>query len=573
MSCVMRHRWTCHAMALALLAGPCTGCGGDDTPAQEDGDPQPSDDSGMPSGSDSSVSVGQSGTLIEIGDGTIEGKVVGNTREFLGIPYAKPPVGDLRFAPPEPAAPWTDTRNAMEFGPWCPQAEGLVQMLAGASNSTVDEDCLTLNVYAPNTPAEPLPVMAFLHGGGFKIGAGAQYDGQKLSEAGPVIVVTINYRMGALGFLSLPELDATRPGAPSGNDAIRDQQLALRWVKDNISAFGGDPGNVTLFGESAGAISACIHLVAPGSKDLAQRLIMQSGGCVANYRFLAVKADTTVLSMQMAGDVCSGEPDVLACLRAKPASDIIGWGADVGGIIGALWLPSVEGEAGGVLPDTPENLIASGNYNKAPFIVGSNKNEVGLFQFVGQTKRMNTVAELEDEIDQTFPSDAAGAEAVKAQYAAASDAEANDAFIRMLTDLAFRCPARTLLRTTTDQGSTAFLYSYEQGTAYHSEELTYVFGFSMGGLSQFLGGGPPSEALLEAVPRYWTHFARSADPNGEGNPEWPEYDTASDQHMTLKTPPEAGSQLSKSDCDFWDQYSDLSERVLARFQSGGSSEM
>jgi para-nitrobenzyl esterase len=569
MSYVMRGTWTCHAMVLALLAGTSTGCGGHDIAALDQGD------GGMSGGSDRSVPANQSGTLIGISDGKLEGKVVGDTREFLGIPYARPPVGDLRFAPPEPAEPWTDTRSAMEFGPWCPQSAGLVQTLAGATNWAIDEDCLTLNVYTPGTPpAKPLPVMAFLHGGGFKIGAGAQYDGQKLSEAGPVVVVTINYRMAALGFLSLPELDATRPGAPSGNDAIRDQQLALRWVKDNISAFGGDPRNVTLFGESAGAISTCIHLVAPGSKDLAQRLIMESGGCVAKFPFMPVKANTTALSRQMAGDLCSGESDVLACLRAKPASDIIDWGANVGGIIGALWLPSVEGEAGGVLPDTPENLIASGNYNKAPFIVGSNKSEAGLFQLVGQTKKMSTVLDLENEIDQTFPSDAAAATALKAQYAAASDAEANNAYIRLLTDLAFRCPARTLLRTTTDKGQKAYLYTFEEGTAYHSDELTYVFGFANGGLSQLLGGGqPPSQVLMDAVPRYWTHFARSADPNGDGNPEWPAFATASDQHMTLKTPPEAGSHLSKSDCDFWDEHSDLSTRVLTRFQSGGSSGM
>jgi len=546
--------------ALAILGVLFPGCASTSARMQATGD------SGTPAScSDSGVLAGQAGTLIAISEGNIQGKVVGNTREFLGIPYAKPPIGDLRFAPPQPAAPWSDTRDTTDFGAMCPQNAGLVQMLAGAMNSKIDEDCLSLNVYTPNAPpAGPLPVMVFLYGGGFMIGAGSQYDGQKLSEAGPVVLVTLNYRLGALGFLSLPELDAKRPGAPSGNDAIRDQQLALRWVKDNIAAFGGDPSNVTVFGESAGALSTCIHLVAPGSRDLAQRLIMESGVCVGDSPFIGTKAGSTVRGTQMAGDLCSGESDVLACLRAKRASDIIGWGG------ASPWLPSVEGEAGGVLPDTAEHLIASGNYNKAPFIVGTNKNEVGLFKLIGIVKTMNTVADLEQAIDQSLPGDAAAATSVKAQYVPPSDAEADDANVRMLTDIAFRCPSRTLARTIGDKGSKAYLYSYEEGKAYHSLELTYVFGMVMGGLSSLIGDGPPSDVLLRAVPRYWTHFARSADPNGDGNPQWPMYGTASDQHMTLKTPPEAGSHLSKSDCDFWDAHSDLSGRVLKNGFGGGS---
>jgi carboxylesterase type B len=142
----------------------------------------------------------------------------------------------------------------------------------------------------------------------------------------------------------------------------------------------------------------------------------------------------------------------------------------------------------------------------------------------------------------------------------------------MLTDVAMRCPARTLARTLSGNGSKVYVYSYEQGKAYHSEELTYVFGMTNGGLGQILGEGPPSQLLLDAVPRYWTHFARSADPNGDGNPSWPVYTTASDQHMTLKTPPEAGSHLSQSDCDFWDAHGDLSVAILT-ILNGGSPGM
>ena len=295
---------------------------------------------------------------------------------------------------------------------------------------------------------------------------------------------------------------------------------------------------------------------------------MESGGCVSNIPFVGVKANTTALSTRLAGDMCSGQSDVLACLRAKPATDFVNWAGSAGSIVS--WLPSVEGEAGGVLPDTPDHLIASGNYNKAPFIVGSNKNEAGLFQLAGQVKTLSTVADLGQVIDQAYPDDAAGATAVKVQYAAASDADANDAYIRMLTDVAMRCPARTLARTLSNKGSKVYLYSYEQGKAWHSLELTYVFDMTTGGLSSLIGDGTPSQVLLEAVPRYWTHFARSADPNGGGNPQWPAYATASDQHMTLETPPVAGSHLSQSDCDFWDAHSDLSTSILTLLNSGSS---
>ena len=178
------------------------------------------------------------------------------TRIFLGVPYGAPPVGALRFRPPQPASGWgATTRLATTFGPSCPQPAGAL-----SAQGPQSEDCLSLNVYAAKR-AINAPVMVFIHGGGFVTGAGNQFDGQTLAEASNVIVVTINYRLGLLGLLALPELDAERGGTPSGNDAFRDQQLALAWVRDNIRAFGGDPANVTVFGQSAGADK---HLRAAG---------------------------------------------------------------------------------------------------------------------------------------------------------------------------------------------------------------------------------------------------------------------------------------------------------------------
>jgi para-nitrobenzyl esterase len=187
-------------------------------------------------------------------------------------------------------------------------------------------------------------------------------------------------------------------------------------------------------------------------------------------------------------------------------------------LFGAPWTPSIEGTPNGVLPDTPANLIASGKYNKAPLIVGTNKNEMGLFQVAGAFMALKTTADLEQAIDKMFPNDDKAAAAVKAQYTAASDDEANGVYIRLLTDLTFRCPTRSLARMTSDKGSQVYLYSYEEGNAYHSEELAYVFGMALAGLSAFTGNAMPSQVLMDMVPRYWTHFAETSDPNVSGNP-------------------------------------------------------
>ncbi|HKU44412.1 MAG TPA: carboxylesterase family protein, partial [Polyangiales bacterium] len=194
------------------------------------------------------ASTSDTAPTATVKQGKLQGKLVNTTREFLGIPYAKAPIGALRFAPPQAAPGWSGTRSAVAMGPSCPQPAGAL-----AAPGPQSEDCLTLNVYAPNAGAK-LPVMVFVHGGAFVGGGSIQYDAQRLSEQGKVIVVTFNYRLGALGLFAHPALDAVRGTAPSGNDALRDQQLALAWVKANIESFKGDPANVTLFGESAGSL-------------------------------------------------------------------------------------------------------------------------------------------------------------------------------------------------------------------------------------------------------------------------------------------------------------------------------
>ncbi|MGH7437849.1 MAG: carboxylesterase/lipase family protein [Polyangiaceae bacterium] len=523
-----------------------------------------------PDGGTGPTTVSNAKCMASVTQGALEGTLATDTCEYLGIPYGAPPTGALRFMPPQPAAAWKGTRNAKQLGATCIQASAL----GAVGGGTASEDCLFVNVYTPqHLPAKPLPVMVFIHGGAYTIGSGGQYDPRGLSEAGPVVAVTFNYRLGALGFLALPDLDAQRTGAPSGSDGIRDQQLALEWVKDNIATFGGDPGNVTVFGESAGAMSTCIHIASPGSQGLAQRFLMESGSCV-NGPLLGKPADRYELSGELLASVCPADADggsgALDCLRSASATAINTWtpsmaqltalggtAALTGNSLGAPFYPIVEG-AGGVLPDTPENLIRAGKFAKSATVVaGTNAHEWGLFadslpSLTGMTSlQVTTVAKLQAGIGQIFG--ATNATAVEQQYMVntATDAMAQSIYIDLVTDYTFRCPARDLARLMLAHGtSTFYLYLYDFGRSYHSDELPALF--TIGALGS-LGGTPPSAALAKDMKAYWTQFAATGSPNGAGTSVmWPQYATATDENLVLADPPMAGSQLDMSNCDFWD---------------------
>jgi para-nitrobenzyl esterase len=509
--------------------------------------------------------------------GALKGKLTGATCEYLGIRYGAPPTGALRFMPPEPAGSWQGTLDATKFGSACEQSSALGMASNGGIASS--EDCLFINVFTPQKlTAKPLPVMVFIHGGGFTLGSASQYDGQALSEAGPVVVVTMNYRLGALGFLATPEIDAQRTGAPSGSDGVRDQQLALKWVKDNAQSFGGDASNVTIFGESAGAWSACIHLVSPGSKGLGKQFILESGSCV-NSVDIGTRSDRYALSAELVAALCPGVPDGgaggLACLRAADPKAIMGWvptsaqlaasmspTALLGNILGAPFYPIVEGP-GGVLPDTPDNIIRAGNHDKAATVVaGTNAHEWGLFgitlaSLTGTASlQITTKAQLDQGIQQLYGTTRGAM--VQQQYPY-TDATAQQVYIDMVTDYVFRCPTRDLARLATAHGTSNFyLYSYEFGRAYHSDEVPALF--TVAGLS-IVGGTPPTPALAKAMKGYWIETATTGAPNGPATAvTWPSYSTATDQHLVLDDPPKlvAGSHLDQSNCDFWDTFGGFS---------------
>jgi para-nitrobenzyl esterase len=525
-----------------------------------------------------------------ITQGGLNGKLAGTTCEYLGVPYGAAPTASLRFMPPQPAPAWSAPRDATAFGPSCEQAS---QLLGGGGNSS--EDCLSVNVFTPQAaPAAPLPVMAFIYGGGFTSGASSPYDGALLSERGPVVVVTMNYRLGALGFLALPQLDSQRAGAPSGSDGIRDQQLALKWVQENIATFHGDPTNVTVFGESAGSMSACIHIVSPGSQGLANRYAMESGACVGSSTLLNTQAQAYELSEELAASFCSAggdggagdggaddggdfdatSPDVLACLRGVDPTELMTWfpppGAPqigsntliVGSQLGAPFAPTVEGP-GGVLPDTPANLIMQGKFDKdAAVLAGTNENEFGLFAFSatamagGTTSPLDitSTAQLDQDIEQVFG--AAGAAQIEAVYPS-TDATAAQVSIDLYTDYMFRCPTRDLARALTSQGTADYyLYSYDIGKAWHSFELLPLFDFTS---VTILGATTPSPGFTHEMLGYWTQFAATGNPNAPGDagaPAWPSYAATTDQYLELIDPtPMSIANLRKTQCDFWDSFS------------------
>ncbi len=301
--------------------------------------------------------------VVQTDKGAVRGTLSGGVREFLGIPYAAPPVGALRWRAPRPAAPWAGVRDATSPGKLCAQfgSPG-----SGNPNTSTNEDCLYLNVDTPRTVRGRLPVMVWIHGGGFTGGAGSIYDGKVIAEQGNVIVVTINYRLGAFGFLALPSLDAESPGL-SGDYGLEDQQAALRWVQRNSVAFGGNPRNVTIFGESAGGAAVCENMTSPTAAGLFQRVIAESGCLGETSGRPAAEQNGAAFAGRLG---CNDAATAAACLRGKSASDVLTAGAS------GAWSPVV---GGAVLPLPPAQALASGRYDHVPLLQGTNHDEGRLF--------------------------------------------------------------------------------------------------------------------------------------------------------------------------------------------------
>ncbi len=452
---------------------------------------------------------------------TDRGEVVGfrdnGIAAFLGIPYAAPPIGDLRFRPPQPHAPWSAPLQATQFGSPCPQTNRL-------GSASTNEDCLFLNVYSPSPDDElgrfggARPVMVFIHGGSFNAGnggitpGGPDYTGTQIARQSGAVVVSMNYRLSLLGFLPAKALES---GGTSGNYGIEDQQLALKWVQDNIADFGGNPRDVTIFGESAGGISVLYHLVSPGSAGLFRRAIIESSDDGASVPL----AEAEQLYAPVVSALCPDAADVAACLRAVPVENFLA--VEQAGVNGA---PIIDGV---VVPDQPTKLFANGTFNRVPVIAGTNANEGTYFITVAinAAGRQLTAQDYTNTIAADF---GANAKAIEGNYPIGTYGTPAQALAAIETDLFFACPTENV-RTLLARSVQVFGYEFNQSNPVqnfplpvptpnpsgivlgdsHSTELAYVFGHD--------GQGDPltgdDQRLARAIISYWVSFGLTGDPN------------------------------------------------------------
>jgi para-nitrobenzyl esterase len=464
-----------------------------------------------------------SGLQLRIDTGTIKGKLQGTVRTFLGIPYAAPPVGDLRWRPPAPPAAWSDVRDATEFGPRC--AQGLIYDDMVFHDPGASEDCLSLNVWTPaKDAAAKLPVMVWVYGGGFMAGSTSEdrQDGQFLAKNG-VVVVSMNYRLGVFGFLVLPELAAESGHKSSGNYGLLDQTAALQWVRRNISVFGGDPDNVTIFGESAGSFSVSAQMASPLARGLFAKAIGESGAAFAKhglvFRPLAEreKADAEFTKTYL-GSTSLKE------LRALPAEKVLQASLKAGGTDGRF-CPSIDGY---FLPESVPAIFSAGKENKVPLLAGWNHDEGGEFETAANDSP--PLARLRAAAKENFP----GREKEFLQlYSGGTDAEAARALMDFNGESVIAWPTwRWLEAATGGTGKPVYRYRFDLSVpndvagkpelgAYHSAEIEFVFG-----TLDSKAGKPwraQDRALSDLMQKYWTNFARTGDPNATGLPLWPVY--------------------------------------------------
>src|SRR5258708_2567215 len=472
--------------------------------------------------------------------GTVEGKDITDVRAFLGIPFAGPRVGDLRWKPPVPAAKWDGVRKAMDFGSHCMQGNVYGDMVF--RDPGMSEDWLYLNVWTPaKTSDAKLPVMVWIYGGGFVAGATSEQrqDGSALAQQG-VVVVSMNYRLGIFGFFVHPELAKESGRNAAGNYGLLDQLAALQWVHDNVAAFGGDPANVTIFGESAGSFSVSAQMASPLAKGLFHKAIGESGGAFSSsgLRFepLAVREEKEAKTASTRLGV-----NTLAELRAVPAQKLLDAFFKPGGSDNFAFGPDVDGY---FLPKSVPAIFTAGKQNDVPLLAGWNRDEDSFAVVLSPQKP--TVESMKATAEKEF---GAKADEFLRLYPAATDAQALRSMIDFASDQFISWSTWRWMEEQSKTGKQP-IYRYRfdlalpmdpkgpQLGAYHSAEIEYVFG--MLDSKAKMEWRPEDRQLSAQMQKYWANFAPAGDPNGDGLAKWPGY-KASDgwQVMYLSAKPEA----------------------------------
>jgi para-nitrobenzyl esterase len=461
-----------------------------------------------------------------IPQGDLEGAPTGQGPfAFKGIPYAAPPVGDLRWQPPQPAPAWTGLRDATHYGKVCYQDPTIFHL----APESISEDCLYLNVWTPDLhPTQPPPVLVYIHGGAFVIGSGSMpdTDGTRLATRNAV-VVTLNYRLGVFGFLAHPDLSAASPQHTSGNYGLLDQIAALRWVRQNIAAFGGDPHNVTVFGESAGASAIGYLLIAPQAEGLFDKAILESPSVIFQPTPELRTTYKNLTSMETIGQAVAPH---IADLKSLPSEELMQRAEaatqklllpggtrlrpettlDTPTQVQAPWAPIVDGT---IIPDQPSRLYTQNHYQRIPVMVGTNTNEGNLFL---RHYHPSDLSSFTAWVNRDY---APCGKTILDTYAPASAKDAHSAADRLITDSNFLYNAFSIARSTH-----AFLYRFTHVSpdgeasgmgAFHSSELPYVFGHTHEKNFQ-----PYDHKLSDQMMTMWLHFARTGDPRLMESSEW-----------------------------------------------------
>ena len=500
---------------------------------------------------------------VTVTGGEIRGGLADGSPEiiaFKGVPYAAPPVDDLRWKPPQPVVPWDGVRDAMAPGPICMQTgPAFIRAPTASDDDPESEDCLLLNIWAPTETQEPLPVMVWIHGGGFFNGPGSlpNYDGTRIVEH-DVVLVSINYRVGVFGFFAHPALSAESAHGASGDYGLMDMVAALEWVRDNIAMFGGDPNQVTLFGESAGAGAVMSVMLVPQSEGLFHRAISQStwvygwdrqlSGRVGNWNPAEAQGVQIAESLGASGDTALDLDVDLETMRAATSLEVQEAGdANTGDLLrrtGYLWAPNVDGW---IIPSEPLGMYEAGLQHDVPLITGMNADEGA-----GPALRSNIedADSFESYVRTVYPG---VADEMIAEYNVTSSETAKSQIAHLIHDMLFAGPVRVQADAHAQVSSPVWLYHFTRvpptalgatlGASYHGGELVYVFDTMTAGPGA--SGGQPhpmatdgewtetDRQLSETMMAYWTQFAATGNPNRDDLPAWPTYDLSTDQHLNL----------------------------------------